>query len=238
MALTLCSDLSAAGWLTGSDVPWEQLVCFGPAGFPAYARLRFLPDPAFEGQGENDVDLDADASSETAQLRAVLEVLSGHTRTPERCYFCLWDGWGLYEADGSYAHDVPADTIDGNPNVDPVAGSSRPVEATPGIDLSFLRPTSRTPLVSVPNRAYLLFRGTVADLGERGSPTRWPGQPALGTADPAFIWPEDHAWCLANDVDPHWAGIGAAESAIDQLVADPRVDVVRADPRAHQPRYR
>jgi hypothetical protein len=94
VTLTRCSDLSAAGWLTASDRPWEHLVGFGPAGFPAYARLRFLPDPAYAGQSENDVDLDADAPSETAQLHVVLDVLSRYTRTRGDCYFCLWDGWG------------------------------------------------------------------------------------------------------------------------------------------------
>lgn len=76
-----------------SDRPWEQLVGFGPAGFPAHARLRFLPDPAYEGQSENDVDID-DAHAETVQLRAVLGTLTRHTRTPDDCYFCMWDGWG------------------------------------------------------------------------------------------------------------------------------------------------
>jgi hypothetical protein len=39
-------------------------------------------------------------------------------------------------------------------------------------------------------------------------------------------------------VDPHWAGIGADTATIDQLVADPRLDVVLADPREAQPEYR
>jgi hypothetical protein len=56
--------------------------------------------------------------------------------------------------------------------------------------------------------------------------------------DLAFIWPADHAWCVANDVDPHWAGIGADVSATGQLLADPRLDVVAADPRVDQPAYR
>jgi hypothetical protein len=51
-----------------SERPWQQLVGFGPEGFPAYARLRFLPDPAYEGQSENDVDVAEDAPTETALL--------------------------------------------------------------------------------------------------------------------------------------------------------------------------
>jgi hypothetical protein len=39
------------------------------------------------------------------------------------------------------------------------------------------------------------------------------------------------------DVDPHFAGIGGSRAAIDELLADQRVDVVEADPRAEQPSY-
>src|SRR3712207_8763697 len=55
---TLFRSLSTASWLVSGNRRWNELVVFGPAGFPAYARLRFLPDPAFEGQSENDVDDD------------------------------------------------------------------------------------------------------------------------------------------------------------------------------------
>jgi hypothetical protein len=152
----------------------------------------------------------------------VLEVLSRCTRTPEDCYFCLWDGWGVHESDGARTPDVGTGDL----------------EAEPGIDPSFSPPASREPMVVVPNRSYLLFHGTVTDLGDAGPAPAWPGQLGEARADPAFIWPADQAWCVANDVDPHWAGIGASAQAIDELVADPRLDVVRADPRARQPRYR
>jgi hypothetical protein len=201
VALTPCSDLSAADWITGSDQSWQELIGFGPADFPAYARLRFLPDPLYEGQSENDVDVDEGAPGETAQLRAVLQTLTRHTGTPEDCYFCLWDGWGT-DIEG-----VPSSVLQG-------------------------------PKVVVPNRAYFLFRGAVSDFGDWGSGDGSAGRPRRHVPDPAFIWPADHAWCVANDVDPHWAGIGADVSAIDTLLADPRLDVVRAEPREDQPAYR
>jgi hypothetical protein len=93
MALTLCSDLSPAGWLLTSTLPWDRLVTFGPAGFEAYARLRFLPDPAYEGQSENDADVD-DKPTAADRLRTLLQLLAAHTTTPDDCYCCLWDGWG------------------------------------------------------------------------------------------------------------------------------------------------
>ncbi len=112
VALVPCSDLSAAAWLLTGDQPWHQLVGFGPAIFPAHARLRFLPDPAYDGQSEYDVDVDElleeTALTETARLRAVLSTLARHTGTPEDCYFCLWDGWGAAEMwPGQPRHDIP-----------------------------------------------------------------------------------------------------------------------------------
>jgi hypothetical protein len=49
MTLTPCPDAAHAQWLVDADVPWEQLATLGPPGLPAYARLRFLRDPDFEG---------------------------------------------------------------------------------------------------------------------------------------------------------------------------------------------
>ena len=224
MALIPCSDLSAAEWIIAGDRPWQQVVCFGPAGFPAYARLRFLPDPAYPGQSENDVHRDGDAPSDTVRLRAALETLTRHTRTPEDCYFCLWDGW---------TSTIEADP--GTPVPDRHPGTARPGRQSPpasGV------PVPGEPKVVLPHRAYLLFHGAVSDIPDPGAGWMWPGQPGSHTADPAFVWPADHAWCLARDVDPHWAGIGASIPAINHLLADSRLDVVPADPRQDQPRYR
>jgi len=61
---------------------------------------------------------------------------------------------------------------------------------------------------------------------------RWSSRTA-----PTSIWPADHAWCITNDVDPHWAGVGAAPAAIAELVDHARLDVVPADSREDQPCY-
>jgi hypothetical protein len=237
MALTPSSDLSAAKWITASDQSWQRLAGFGPSGFAAYARLRFLPDPAFEGQSENDVDLTDDAPSETAQLRAALEVLARHTRTPDDCYFCLWDGWGWTVEGGDSAWALSREQP---PTAEPMLTSPPPPGAVPARrDRSNDPPSApHVPKVAIPHRAYFMFHGSVSDLGDWGAAGKGPGGSTIGMPDPAFIWPADHAWCVANDVDPHWAGIGADTAAIDRLVADPLLDVVRADPTANQPIYR
>ncbi|MGV9748236.1 hypothetical protein ACWDTG_25505 [Rhodococcus zopfii] len=91
------------------------------------------------------------------------------------------------------------------------------------------------PKFRIPNRDYWLFRGTLADYADWNvsDPARWPygDSPA-----PAFIWPADHAWCVTNDVDDHYATIGATEKAIDQIVNDTRIDAV-VDNLEHDPPY-
>lgn len=97
-----------------------------------------------------------------------------------------------------------------------------------------LNPSAGSPTVlHLPDRSYTLMEGPLdalrtweTDLGREG-----PAVP------PALIWPADHSWCFLSDVDPHWAGIGASSEAITELLDDPRLDVVAADPGKPQPYY-
>lgn len=232
MTLRLCSDLSAADWLTTSGLPWDQLVTFGPSGFAAYARVLLLPDPQYPGQPEHDEVADRDLPADVEQLGAVLRALSQHTRTPNDCYFCLWEGWGFGDAVPRPQEGPGMPLIYGGDGGRYVAletsGTARP--AAPG------SPVRREPRVVVPNRAYFLFQGEISDLGDWGVDESWPDPPRSDTP-PAFVWPADHAWCITNDVDPHWIGIGAETRAIEELAAHPCLDVVSADPREAPPHY-
>ncbi|WP_430782397.1 hypothetical protein [Actinoplanes sp. G11-F43] len=65
----------------------------GPGGFAAYARLRYIPDPVFDGQSEADVDTGEDHPHDLDQARRALRLLAGHTGTPDDCFFAVWDGY-------------------------------------------------------------------------------------------------------------------------------------------------
>jgi hypothetical protein len=204
--LAICSDLSPADWIVASDVPWPRLVTIGPAGFAAYARVRFIPDPIRKDQRESEANLDA-SPEEVDQWRALLRLLAADTADPDDCYFGLWDGWGFSE------------------------------------------PARRWPTFGVPRddrlpaRSFFLFHGSLAEAAV------WPGGvpadagiwglPEFSRAGaPAFVWPSDHTWCVAADIDPHWAGVGASVPLIERLIGDPGLDAVAADPAAEQPAYR
>lgn len=204
MSLAICSDLSPASWIVSSDVPWARLVTFGPSGFAAYARVRYIPDPTRPGQQEFEADLDASAS-ETEQWRALLQILGSETADPSDCYFGLWDGWGFPES----AHRWPTFGV--------------PRDA------------------QLPLRSFFLFRGALKDAEMWGTPTQagiWSRPEFSGGGTPAFVWPSDHTWCVAADIDPHWSGIGATVPVIERLIADRRLDAVVADPDSAPPAYR
>ena len=204
MSLAICSDLSPANWIVTSDVPWDRLVTLGPAGFPAYARVRFIPDPTHPGQQEFEADLDA-SPSETEQWRALLQLLATETSDPSDCYFGLWEGWPLPESARRW----------------PTFGVPRSAR--------------------IAARSFFLFRGALSEAEIWGQPAAagiW-GLPEFSQGGtPAFVWPSDHAWCVAADVDPHWAGVGATVATIERLLSDRRLDAVATDPDSEQPAYR
>lgn len=188
MALSPCLDGTAAEWIVRDKGPWTRVAGFGPGGFSAYARLRFLPDPG--SPGDREADAPEHELTDLEEMARAADVLAPHTTSSNR-YFGVWDGWGG-------AFDSPA-----------------------------------LPRFAIRNRVYYLLSGVPEDLwtfGTSGMATYWPW--------PAFVWPEDRAWCLAHDVDPHWAGIGASKEGIKALLADDLLDVVKADPRVPQPFYR
>lgn len=184
-------DTSAADWISG--LSFDEVVTFGPPGFAAYARLRFIPDPVRAGQSEAEVALPAGHPSDLEQARQALDELGGHTLTADQCYFCIWNGYGL--------HHPPS----------------------PG----------RRTVLDLPHRSYTLMEGPLDALHTWEVDLRQEG----ALVPPAFVWPADHSWCFVSDVDPHWAGIGASTEAIRQLLANPALDIVTANPRDPQPYY-
>jgi len=200
VTLQYCTDVSAADWIVQADIPWTQLLEFGPPDFPAYARLRFIPDPTPPGQAEGDVDIAEDHPSDMQQTQRALDHLRHFTATPEDCYFCVWEGYS---------------------------------------DVNFRLSVLDGPMVIITRRIhyrrYFLFHGSLADLGSWNE--TFDGGDAYADLPPAFAWPLDHSWCFASDVDPHWAGIGAEQAAIDTLLNAPDLDVVPARPTEPQPTY-
>ena len=201
-------DVSHADWFVRSEADWNVLATQGPPGFEAYATVRF-------DDGES-----ATYRSDDEVMAHVVALAAAHTRTPDDVFFGLWDGWGeLTDAGRAYT------TLRGNwlrdlwfrptpPRIRPAFDDD--VLAAPKVDLRG-------------DRAYLLFRGPAASVGDWGA--RPYGTDVERTLPPASItWPADRAWFIAADVDPSWMGVGGSQALVDAILADPGLD---ASPATH-----
>lgn len=184
--LTYSGAVNQADWIVHSRIAPGRLITFGPDGFDAYARLRFLRDPAYVGEPEGGTEpLDISPRMQLEKLFLAVDALIPFTSTPDRGYFCVWES--------------------GVPMASPMPREHARIE--------------------IPWRDSFLIEGPLSELAQ------WYDDLGVNPYDhPSFIWPADRAWCIAADVDPHWAGVGGKASAIDALLAVPSLDCVTADP--------
>lgn len=56
----------------------------------------------------------------------------------------------------------------------------------------------------------------------------WDGSGWNPPDPPHLMWPADHAWFAAKDVDPDWIGLGGTQLLIDDLLADPALNVIQS----------
>ena len=124
------------------------------------------------------------------------------TATPDRCWFCVWGGYGwsavMLTSAGQPAQPVP----------DPL-----PAEVRSG------------PRVRLPDREYLLYTGPAEEVT---APARL-GDGLPGEDQTANLWwPDDQAWCVASEIDLGWSYLGGPAGLIEQVLADPRIETLPA----------
>jgi hypothetical protein len=213
---------------------WSGLPLRGDAQFHSVALPQQAPaQPApWSGQGPEQGTL---YPPDAAVLASILR---GWTATPDQCWFCLWDGYGYGSGSGE---SVPLIAVRGGPagedppDGDPLDGDpldEDPLDEDPLEDAA-LRPdlfedpvpeaVRQGPRVELPDREYLLYAGPVEAAVGAGGPL-YAGQSAN------LWWPQDRAWCVASEIDLPWTYVGGAAALIDQLVADQRIEALRAGP--------
>ena len=107
----------------------------------------------------------------------------------------------------------------------------------PTIPPAFAPDVMAGPRVSIPARDYLLFRGPLSQAGQWGAAELRPGHPRLLNS-PNLMWPADHSWFVASEIDLPWTGVGGSAQLIQDLMADKGLDVERVEPAADLPNWR
>lgn len=149
-------------------------------------------------------------------LTALIAILAGHTTTTASCWFCLWDGYGWIHgspAVSTFSFGAPGHAAPGEN--DPPVPPALPVEVLRG------------PRVHLPYRDYLLFSGALDAATEMGERLPW-GE--FRPQSPNLFWPQDHAWCVASEIDFYCTLVGGSEVLADALLADSRLEVWRVFP--------
>ncbi len=209
MPLRPVSDTAPGDWLRDAEP------ALGPRGFESYVRILHPWTDSEEGQDRIEGHLPED------ELAALVDVLSRHTRTSVECFHALWDGYGEIlggEAVGFLSFAAAPAAWPGR-----IFTKPKPPPLPPP---AFAPEVMEGPRLRVAGRDHLLFVGPLEDAGLWGAASFGHGIPR-DINSPNLLWPADHAWCVATDIDSTWTGVGGPAALADDLLADPRLEVVR-----------
>ena len=208
-------NVATAAWFATSTAPWRQVCSIGPSGFEQYGRLFH---PLRNGADKDDPDslMDIEGHLDDADLGHLIAILARHTSTPQDCFFGLWEGFG---------------DIHGSPAVGFFAGRGRhPLDIPPAFPPEVLT----GPRVEIPGRRYFLFRGRLDHAGHWGAEDMAPGCPRPINS-PNLMWPADHAWFVATEIDLPWTGVAGTTELLSDLMADHALDTELVTPGANLP---
>ncbi len=236
------NDVSAADWIVDrlhrfpSDVAWD-VGSFVPDGFPAYARslhpawrtepgrrvkvrwadLARTAGPTlhattrFEELESSAVTHDTEpplvGTLEEDELDAFVELLAAFTSSPQSCWFGVWEGYGWMQGPPAIGEMV-ARRPGGWRRL------RRPEWNAPE------SPAPAGPRVQIPGRSLALYSGPIEAAGAFcRAPT---------SQSPNLWWPEDHAWCIASEIDFRSTYLGGPQALIDRVLDDERLEALPA----------
>jgi hypothetical protein len=216
------ADVRAAGWvIAGLRGFGESVLSVVPAGFSEYVRA-FHPAYRSAGLGQVRVTWAEIARANGRRMHAGVQL--GSITGSERYE---WDGQAGVFDQPPQTGNLPRELLD--PLADVLARhTSTPCTCYFAVwtGCGRLPPEVRSaPTFSVPERTYHLLAGPVGAVRELAD--AW--QP-FGTQSPHLWWPQDHAWCVATEVDLKTTYIGADRSCAQELVSLPEVETATVSP--------
>ncbi len=81
----------------------------------------------------------------------------------------------------------------------------------------------------MPYRSYHLFGGPLQDATQLGY---WVNADCLHPQSPNLMWPNDHAWCLATEIDFDTTLVGGSQDLVADITASPRLEALAISPEA------
>ena len=151
-------------------------------------------------------------------LARLCDVLADHTAAAQRCFFCLWEGWGWIGSSSVEAAVAHANGAGGAPG-----SSDEPIAA------AFSDEDSIHSRVRLPDRDYVLFTGPLEAALQIG---HWHSPEWFEPQSPNLFWPADRAWCVASEIDFDSTLLGGTPALIDAILQTPELDAWPLQPDA------
>jgi hypothetical protein len=172
----------------------------------ANMQYRWISRPAGAGQlppADGIVLGPSEGSLPLAERRVLVEFLRSATTTPDRCWFCVWEGWGGLDA-GEVATRVEL----------------------PQRSYLFYGGPVETALECLPSTGKSISRAINPRITDEGASTE-----ALALDNsPNLWWPDDRAWFVATEIDHPWTYVASSRRVVDQLMAEPRLEMFPVQP--------
>ncbi|MCQ9389444.1 hypothetical protein NQ038_12420 [Brevibacterium sp. 50QC2O2] len=219
------------GRIMHPQVQWTALTDDGSMACTAFPDGWVVSDPA-----EGDLELDC--------LATLLEHLAQHTSTAEQLYGAVWDGFSSHprSAELGFTSTMQAE----------LWALRKPVTRGPSWRAEYARlfaEAGRTagatgqgvvaraagPKMEWPGREFFLFTASAEELSEQPvpcppddpDPTGWDLPEwctPLGGNTPQMLWPDDHQWVLASEIDWDSTIIAGPRPLIDRILTDERLE--------------
>ncbi len=177
---------------------WRAVAAWSGIRLEATTQFHEIAIPERSSEGTPPLPLNAplEGTLHASHAQALVEILARHTSATDRCWFCLWDGYG-WEGTTALSSDSSAPRL-----------LQRVPDPIPPTVLSGER-------VALPSRNYFLYEGPISAalnfVDSKGqTPNLW--------------WPEDHSWCIASEIDLPWTYVGGSTTLVSDIEADQRVE--------------
>ena len=189
------------------EVRWSEVARWsGKVIHPLVQFHALVPSPPRPEWGQEPfIYAPRDGVLAEAQVRTLAALLSTYTTTKDRCWYCLWDGFG-YFSEGGYAEFRAYENS---------LGGRWARWRHEHLNVRFRRPRrariSAARVTPNPDRSYFLFTGSVMQAaGWEDGPNLW--------------WPDDRAWCVASEIDLAYTYVGGSRKLIDQILELPALE--------------
>jgi len=157
-------------------------------------------------------------------LALAAQVLARHTSTPATGIAAIWEGWGHFEPSRAVSYLVDAKTSWSG--VLPKLAGRTPKKAVKSRS-GDIRTGPRFDLLGETGRSYVLFEAGAENFANPSWPRHAPWvRDDWSYQSPNLLWPEDHAWVLASEIDFDSTLIAGTTALISELVRTPGLEVL------------